>query len=192
MILNLSHRPLISPLFYARNLNTVDLWQRALPATSTSEKILKFLRQMLRTILCLFWSDSEVKVYCLDPIDKQPSSLNWQVFIWACFFGLLVSICRWRKKVQLEPQELRKFHPRAASYPSYRAPGTHLQGRTPLASTVPTYGWVRNKIAVLPMETDDNFPDAMFNSQQRLWADGGILTKGYQLNFSMFPQLLLW
>ena len=90
---------------------------------------------------------------------------------------------------------------------SLRSCGNSIQGRPPtpptghqahtckvappLASTVPTYGWVRNKIAVLPMENDNNLsPDAMFNSQQRLWA--GILTKGYQLNFSMFPQLLIW
>ena len=142
MILNLSHRPLISPLFYARNLNTVDLW---LPATSTSEKILKFLRQMLRTILRLFWSDSEVKVYCLDPIDKQPSSLNWQVFIWAVFLACWLASAGDGRRCS---SSLRSCGNSIQGWPPTPPTGhqahTCKQGRTPLASTVPTL-WMSQK-----------------------------------------------
>ena len=87
MILNLGHQPLISPLFYARNLNTVDLWQRSVEQpTSTFEEIKSLTTGGGREQS--FWL-REVVVYCFfDLIEKQPSSLNWQVFILGgAFFG---------------------------------------------------------------------------------------------------------
>ena len=94
MILNLSHQPLISPLFYARNLNRVDLWHcRGNFHIWRNSKVwprgeggrgcnfvfhLRFCGLLLRP--------------------KQPSSLNWQVFIRWHILPLVSILRRWRKR----------------------------------------------------------------------------------------------
>ena len=94
MILNLSHQPLISPLFYARNLNRVDLWH-----CRGNFHIWRNSKVWLRGeggIACNFVSHLRFCGLLLRP--KQPSSLNWQVFIRWHILPLVSILRRWRKR----------------------------------------------------------------------------------------------
>ena len=96
MILNLSHQPLISPLFYARNLNRVGLWhcRGNFHIWRNSKVWLRLRGEGGRACNSVF----QLRFCGLLLRPKRPSSLNWQVFIrW--YILLLVSILRrWRKR----------------------------------------------------------------------------------------------